>query len=582
MNSALGRFGPLLAAAALLLLFFDIGRAYDGFRLYNGPPSGYHVHPIEGLFYAYQGAFSLLLGAALAACVWSWELGDKLLDLGRRAVASRLFLPAACLSLFLLVLLIKDFALQGTPISDDEHTFDFIAKTLLAGRVKNPAPEGDADFYRSTFVVMKDGAWYGKYSIGHPLVLALGELLRLRFVIIPLVSVGTFALTFLLAERLFDRTTAALSAALLLSSPHFVMTAATEASQTTGGLMLLLSAFALVRFEQRRALGWLLVGGAAAGFGFLARPLPGVLFGPVLYLYLLTAERGPLIARVQGTLPFVIALVPVAAVVFVTNAMQSGSAFVSGYQEIHGTLGLTAAPTNLTSHSLFGSLLRQVFWTFGGPVLFLLVPIAFLTPGPRRRLWLLAGLIAANYSYRIVSPKLFVSTTGPIYLSEHVPLLAVLAAAGALELHRRAQQLGSAHLAQLTVATFAGAWVAGLSLFVPVELAALARNAAVHRFIPDALTLAPKERSLVFATILPRPGQGESWALGPPNPDPRGVDRSRVLYVRVPADPAELHRFWRERHPDRGAYVLDQSGLLPKLVPVENIPANVESIPAAQ
>ena len=79
-------------------------------------------------------------------------------------------------------LLFRRLVLQDQPIADDEMTYLFIARTLLRGHVVNPLPD-QPDFFRNQFIVMNQDGWFGKYPIGHPLLLAVGEAVHVRDVI---------------------------------------------------------------------------------------------------------------------------------------------------------------------------------------------------------------------------------------------------------------------------------------------------------------------------------------------------------------------------------------------------------------
>ena len=53
---------------------------------------------------------------------------------------------------------------------------------------------------------------------------------------------------------------------------------------------------------------------------------------------------------------------------------------------------------------------------------------------------LLAAMVIAEYAYRVVFPKTVVSATGPIYVTEIVPLLALASASGMAEIKRRTRR----------------------------------------------------------------------------------------------------------------------------------------------
>ena len=204
--------------------------------------------------------------------------------------------PAAVALAALTTLAIRAWVLQFAPTADDESTYVFIARTLLEGRLVNPSP-GDEAFFRNQFVVLSDAAWYGKYPIGHPLVLAAGEALGLRALVGPALTAAALALTVAIGRRLWAPGQALLAGGLLLLSPQFLFTGATELSQTTSGVCLLLAVWALLRLDEGGGLRAAAVAGAALGFGVLARPLPGLLFLAVAGLWVLIRYQDEPVVR---------------------------------------------------------------------------------------------------------------------------------------------------------------------------------------------------------------------------------------------------------------------------------------------
>ena len=67
----------------------------------------------------------------------------------------------------------------------------------------------------------------GPYTIGHPLVLALGLLTGLLDFITPLTSVGTLLLVYFIAKDQFDAKIAAIALFLAVLSPQFILTGGT-------------------------------------------------------------------------------------------------------------------------------------------------------------------------------------------------------------------------------------------------------------------------------------------------------------------------------------------------------------------
>ena len=176
----------VLAFALCVKGFYDVGAAYADYRL---PQLGVTAIPeLELVFYAWYGLFGAL-GALAAACLFAeldLDLHACVVALPRRLCSEpRRSVFALSLLSFAGSLAFRRLVLLGQPIADDEATYTFIARTLLAGRLTN-APPQDPDYFRNQFVVLNDHAWHGKYPIGHPLWLAIGEALHVRDLMAPL------------------------------------------------------------------------------------------------------------------------------------------------------------------------------------------------------------------------------------------------------------------------------------------------------------------------------------------------------------------------------------------------------------
>jgi hypothetical protein len=529
--------------------FYDVGASYGHYRL---PQLGVTAIPeLELVFYAWYGLFGALAGLAAACLFAELDLDMRLRDVVSTLCSEprRLVLALSLLS-FAGSLAFRRLVLQGQPIADDEATYTFIARTLLAGRFTNPPPL-DPDYFRNQFVVLNDHAWHGKYPIGHPLWLAIGEALHARDLMAPLAGALCVALTYGIGRRLFSERRALLGASLLCVSPHFEWTNATLLSQPTGCLALLLGSWSLLRAREQDSVRWASCAGAAFGFGVLVRPLPGVLFALVAAiacaLPALHADRALRLRCVWRCACFAAACTALAGCLLIVNYAQTGDAFTSGYHEYHGTVRVFANAHSEIANSLFGALLRENFWLYGVP--FSLLPV--LLARPRRECWIFWGCLAAELASRVISPKTVVSTTGPIYMAEAIPFLTLAAADGLARLGASAGRRWRSGPLTLMAAGLA----ISLAMFVPVAIEPAQRGGELRSLVYRALAASHAERALVFADALIYPQSGRSWAYYPDNPSPTLDDD--ILFVRIPQqDPArEVHEFWQRRFKDRRAFL---------------------------
>lgn len=484
-----------------------------------------------------------------------------------------LWITLAALSATMLSLSFHVGVTRALPLSDDEHVYRFVAQTLLEGRVVNPLP-ASPELFGNIFTVLNARGWFGKYPIGHPLLLALGESVGLRMLVVPLLAGANLALTYRLGRRMFDARTAMAGALLLVLSPHFIFTHGTQLSQPASCTCMLLAALAWLR-SQRGGTRYLVIAGLCAAMGILVRPMPGVLFAGVLVLAVIARARGS--AGPVGTRGPVAGGGPSAdvgavlakalllgltsalglALVYVVNRAQSGAGLASGYhltgteQGVAPKLFFAGAPGAWAS-SLGGGVWRQMFWFLGFPLSALPVVLA----RPLRGRGLFWGFLLALLAYRVAVPKTFMSVTGPIYLTEGLPLLALGTVDG---LRRLAKRLPvNVSPAALVVAVVGAGLVVAGGMFLPVQLRALRTATELRGRVYTELAKAGATRALVFADHLVTTDTRRAWAYFPPSPSPDLSDDT--VFLRIPpGDHGGAGRaaraYWQAHMPDRRAFL---------------------------
>lgn len=125
---------------------------------------------------------------------------------------------------------------------EDEMAYVWQAQVLARGEISLPSPEYPNSFLWP-FVVDHQGQRFGKYPLGWPAVLALGELLHLRELVNPLLAGLAVWLIYRLGRRLFGEPVALLAAFLTVVSPFFLVNSGSLLSHPLG--LVLSAAFAL-------------------------------------------------------------------------------------------------------------------------------------------------------------------------------------------------------------------------------------------------------------------------------------------------------------------------------------------------
>jgi hypothetical protein len=577
-------------AGLALALFAILGYDAAGRRFYRGyaVPQGYgmdHLLPEELAQMALFVAFGALAMAGLVTALAGGAPAESAVGAFRRSTR-RVGVLAGVTGgwLFLASWGVSRFVLGHAPISDDEHVYRFIAQTLRTGSLTAPSPGEDLAFFQEQFVVLSEAVRYGKYPIGHPLLLALGQAFGAESLVVPAITALVALAILHLGRALFGAEVAALALLLTAVSPQVVLTGATLLSQPASAVCLAFGVAALFAADGRPA-WWLALSGALFGYGVLIRPLPGALFVPVALLYLATARRGDdgrLRDRGVRVAAFLVPAVLFAAAFLLVNRLQAGSALTTGYQAFHqtgegapGLLRVVGGDLGITALSLVGALLRLNVWLLGWPLSLAFCVFPFQDP----RIRVLWGMVGAEGAYRLVSPKTGIGGVGPIYLFEVVPLLLLLSAAGLVWLARGGLRAPWRLLrpAGLASVILAGVVTCG-AMFLPSRLADLRRMAAAQHLLPRLLAERGITNALVFHDGIVPPWTGLSWAYYPPCNSP-GLDDA-VLHLRMWKQPMAAYDLWRRRFPQRSAWWFGYRDGKPELVDFESYVRNPPPSPA--
>ncbi len=169
------------------------------------------------------------------------------------------------------------FISERVPHLEDEIAYLFQARTFARGALWAPPPPIHSAFF-VPFTLIFDDKWLGKYTIGWPLVLALGERLGAGWLVNPVIGALTVALVYALGRDLYNRRIGLLAGLLALSSPFFLIQSSIFMSHASACLWLTLLMWAWLHLDAARDSGrygmaWSMLGGFALGMLTLTRPL---------------------------------------------------------------------------------------------------------------------------------------------------------------------------------------------------------------------------------------------------------------------------------------------------------------------
>jgi hypothetical protein len=482
---------------------------------------------------------------------------EKLWSVAVRILTHKFFPAVAVILGFTGMVLVRFFLFERFPLTDDENAYVFVAKTLLSGRLNNPAP----DFYelfRYPPMIVDQHQWMGQYTIGHPLFLALGLLTGLLDFITPLTSMGTLLLIYCIAKDQFDAKIAAIALFLAVLSPQFILTGGTLLGYPTAAFCSALMIFSALRFHSSGKWLWTLLFGLASLLLILNRPQSwlcvGVSLG-VFFLVIWIQDRDRGSVRIIGA-GLAVALLSVAMFCLV-NYGQTGDPFTTaqsvflerwGHSKgigfyVAGLWG-THTPEKAAANLLL-NLIRQNIWLFGWPFSFVFM---LFIPGGRFVGFLLGWGLSywAFYAY-FSSPG--INLTGPVYYYEMILPEVILSACGIVHLYGicRKHLVNSRAHTSIPAVIFSF-YIVSFLMFSPVVLTSLREIALVSSALYRTLDENQVHNAVIFANSIV-PDNQYNWVFSPyvsgPNPDRE--DRIFALWPRTD----EIMERFLQKYPNR-------------------------------
>jgi hypothetical protein len=355
---------------------------------------------------------------------------------GRRAL--RVALPLGLAGFLAASWYVATALFDRAPHILDAIAYLFQAKTMAAGALWAPPPLVNYAF-PVPFSVLYQERWFAQYPPGTAALLALGLLVRLPWLVQPLLAAGAIALIVATARRQYGPGTALLVLVLLVTSPYLLLTAGSFLSHVPALFFACVALYAVTRYVGRPATIWAGLGAAGLGLALLTREIVVVPYGVVL-----TAVGVASGARRRGR-PLVLDAL-VAALVFGTavglylafNAVVTGHPFLLPRHLFNGAdvLGFGPGIGFYGEHTVGSGLVNTeqqlvslgfylAGWPFGFSLAVLLLP--FVTR--RWTSWdLVHGGVFGLYVAVYVAEFYHGIAFGPRYYFEALPALAILTA----------------------------------------------------------------------------------------------------------------------------------------------------------
>lgn len=302
------------------------------------------------------------------------------------------------------------------------------------------------------FVIDYRGMRFGKYPLGFPAVLSLGERLGIRHLVNPFLSSFSIWLIYLLGRRIFGRWTALFAAFLTLSSPFFLMNSPSLLSHPFSLFLSLAFILAWLDFvdSESKISPWITLptAGLTLGLLILTRPLtavgvalPFIIHGTILFI------RGNHITR--SKLVIYVFLVSIFACLhFLWQAAVTGDPFLNPYTlwwsydtigfgpghgiqaggykliDLFSNIGINLYTASLDVHGWAG-----LSWLF--------LPAGIIAIWQNKKAWLICSVFPSlvfAYSFYWIGSWLL----GPRYYYEGLPAWIYLTSAGIFWIARKA------------------------------------------------------------------------------------------------------------------------------------------------
>ena len=392
-----------------------------------------------------QMAFGLAGLLATPALIWGHHL-----DAGLRRVLrespERYFLPGLFLAAALGAFVVQERLFGGIAHVTDAVSHLFQAKILASGQLYASLPPCPELFRHEHIAMTWDGRWFTKYTPGHPILLALGQLAGCLPGVVPAASGCAAVFLVLLVQPLVGRVPARFCGLLFLVSPLALLLGGSFMSHTTF-LALVLGAAMLTQRAVDPAIRRPIARACAVAAGFLfawaalTRPQDLALTAVVVLVALLLSGRLPQALRITP-LAVLGAGLPLLLLLGWNQALY-GSPWVLGYgftstgfrtPMFQANFGISEAfPLSRAAENFLWTWFRMNGALFGWPLSIAFVPFAFFAGATRRRL--LTGALAACAV--VVGVYFFYSYYGAEYEARYyaplLPPLLVLTAVGLRE-----------------------------------------------------------------------------------------------------------------------------------------------------
>ena len=351
-------------------------------------------------------------------------------------ISTRTFLIGAVAGTLILCCVISHTLFDGVPGTYDGCMYMFQARLFSHGMLSAEIPP-EPQFFKNVLVILSD-KWYTQFPPGFPAVLTLGVLLRIPWIVNPLLGALTIGGIYLIANELYGKNTAKLSALLACTSSFFLFMSS-EFMAHTSTLFFITTAFLsfVWMVKKKRPLLSAMVCGTALGIALLCRPYTTAWICVYLGIAAIVMRKQLSIRHILiGAVPLIAAGLAFLAY----NAATTGHPLLFGYIASHGKEhlpGFHQDPWMEKPHTiiqglkyLIGNLNGLNYYLFEWPVPSLFFVALYLTFGKKETWdWMLVGWLSSLFVGHVFY---FFSEfhLGPRFVYETLPAAILLTSKG--------------------------------------------------------------------------------------------------------------------------------------------------------
>ncbi len=404
-------------------------------------------------------ALLVLIAAATVLALAARSLGRIAIERGLREAggwvlrSSSQLLIVAAIWTFLLLWYILFFVSDDMPHVPDSVLYVFQSKIFASLHLTAPAPPVRESFsiFHPHMDQVVDGRWFSHYPFGHPMFLAIGQVLHVPSLVPPALGAGSVVLIYLIGRRVYSQAVGLLAAALLMFSPFFQMTASNYMSHNTA-VFVILACLAFYTWRTKRRPVAMLASGLCFGLLFNIRPLTAIAFMFPLGAFMAYEFIRPGVQRWKERLPEFAAFAAGALVMFglylLYNKGTTGQFFESAYaaqgtysEDTFGFGGTHSVAFGLQNERQLLALLQVCVNGWPAFIGLGMAALPFLLGTRHRWDYVLAASFLAVAASSILYRNAAVMN-GPRFWYETTPFLMLLTARGAIYLRDAAVTAG--------------------------------------------------------------------------------------------------------------------------------------------